>query len=554
MPTIDENRLRWNTYDWADGGDEWSEVWGGTSYLWWGAVYPRIQHLLPVPVILEIAPGFGRFTQFLKDFCDEMLLIDLSDRCLDGCRKRFENEQHLSYYLGDGSSLTPIPDRKVDFVFSFDSLVHCESEVIEGYLRELPAKLTATGTGFIHHSNFAALIDPGTGEASCQNEHWRATSVSADSFVQSCRESGLVCTSQELINWGGKPDLTDSLSTIAMPRLADAGGSVRRRENPQFMDEALSLGRIASFASSDSQSATGGDDASSFQRPDPALELLSFTSLDEYQEWQSRSHELLSDRRSHELTQAPSGHDFRFSGWCFVCSAPTEFQTTWDYAFKQNGVLTPNWREQILCPGCGLNGRMRATVHLLETELQVELDSNSYITEQTSPLYRALVDRHPGIVGSEFLRDGTPAGEVNRSGLRHEDLTRLSFAEESFDLIVSLDVLEHVPSYEQALAEAYRVLRPGGTFFFTAPFQPDSASNLVRARLRRDGTVEHLQPPEYHHDPLEERGVLSFYLFGWELLQKVRDAGFADVTALVCHSVEYGYWGPYHVYFRALRP
>ena len=115
MPTIEENRQRWNAYDWSEGGDEWSFVWGGTPNLWWGAIYPRIRHLLPVPVVLEIAPGLGRFTQYLRTFCDEIHLIDISDRAIEGCRKRFGEDGQVVYHVGDGQSLGSVPEHKIDF-------------------------------------------------------------------------------------------------------------------------------------------------------------------------------------------------------------------------------------------------------------------------------------------------------------------------------------------------------------------------------------------------------------------------------------------------------
>jgi hypothetical protein len=50
-------------------------------------------------------------------------------------------------------SLDVAVDGSVDFVFSFDSLVHVEMDVIEAYLKQLAAKLTPNGVGFIHRSN-----------------------------------------------------------------------------------------------------------------------------------------------------------------------------------------------------------------------------------------------------------------------------------------------------------------------------------------------------------------------------------------------------------------
>lgn len=54
-------------------------------------------------------------------------------------------------------------------------------------------------------------------------------------------------------------------------------------------------------------------------------------------------------------------------------------------------------------------------------------------------------------------------------GLVRGDARRLPFRDESFASIVSISVLEHIANVEDAVEEAYRVLRPGGVFAFTAP-------------------------------------------------------------------------------------
>lgn len=49
------------------------------------------------------------------------------------------------------------------------------------------------------------------------------------------------------------------------------------------------------------------------------------------------------------------------------------------------------------------------------------------------------------------------------------DIQRAAFASETFDAILLCDVLEHVPDDNQAIAEAARMLKPGGLLIMTLP-------------------------------------------------------------------------------------
>lgn len=50
------------------------------------------------------------------------------------------------------------------------------------------------------------------------------------------------------------------------------------------------------------------------------------------------------------------------------------------------------------------------------------------------------------------------------------DGVTLPVANDSYDTIICTEVLEHVPDTENLLREIFRVLKPGGVFFFTTPF------------------------------------------------------------------------------------
>jgi ubiquinone/menaquinone biosynthesis C-methylase UbiE len=255
VPTLEENLDFWASYEWPEEGDEWSSEWGGTLNLWYGTIFPRVMGFLPAKSILEIAPGYGRCTQFLLSLCKELTVVDLSPKCVEACRVRFRSRSHIRvrfrsrshirYFVNDGRSLDMLEDNSLDFVFSWDSLVHAESDVIEAYVKQLSTKLKPGGAGFIHHSNMGSFKNPDTGELTVENRHWRATSMTAELFREYCKNAGITCVSQEIAGWGGT-DLTDCFSLFAR----DAESGDRETvvvENKDFMEEAFRMKRISAL-------------------------------------------------------------------------------------------------------------------------------------------------------------------------------------------------------------------------------------------------------------------------------------------------------------------
>lgn len=204
MPTLEDNILSWGkNYDWTNEGNEWSVAWGGTPYLWYGSVFPRILSCVPTTTILEIAPGYGRCTQYLVHLCEHLQIVDLNKNCIDHCKKRFTGSDTIEYHINDGKKLEMIADNSVDFVFSWDSLVHCESDILHAYIQECSRILKPDGLGFIHHSNIGHYYDPILGKISCENLHARGETMSAALFKKYCDENRLQCINQEIVNWGG---------------------------------------------------------------------------------------------------------------------------------------------------------------------------------------------------------------------------------------------------------------------------------------------------------------------------------------------------------------
>jgi len=256
MPTIQENLLGWTNFHWTHQGEEWSTPWHGTEFLWWGTLFPRIHAFVPTDTILEIAPGFGRVTHYLKDFCKSLTVVDLAERCIEACKQRFSSFSHITYHVNDGMSLAMIPDHSVDFVISYDSLVHAEADVIECYLSQLVGKLKQNGVGFIHHSNLGASITP-LGELlppirKRLRQPWRAKSMTAKLFEQYCENVGLQCVSQELINWATKYPLPIDCISLFTPKNSVWARPNIIYKNMKFTYEASYLGKLSDLYSSSS--------------------------------------------------------------------------------------------------------------------------------------------------------------------------------------------------------------------------------------------------------------------------------------------------------------
>jgi 2-polyprenyl-3-methyl-5-hydroxy-6-metoxy-1,4-benzoquinol methylase len=103
-------------------------------------------------VILEIAPGAGRFTTELVRLSNNLHLVDLNPACIQLCRERFRYYPLVEYHLNDGRSLSGVSENAFDLIACYDAAVHMAPEVIRGYVFESASKLTPGGILWIDHS------------------------------------------------------------------------------------------------------------------------------------------------------------------------------------------------------------------------------------------------------------------------------------------------------------------------------------------------------------------------------------------------------------------
>ncbi|MGI9373993.1 MAG: class I SAM-dependent methyltransferase [Hyphomicrobiales bacterium] len=259
MPNRQFNKTYWDgDYDWSAHGEEWSAAWGGSKMQWYGSILPRIHSHVPSGRILEIASGYGRWTTFLKNLCGELILVELSEECLEASKQRFRGERHITFHLNDGRSLDMIADKSVDFIFSFDSLVHADLPTLKAYLSQFPRILSNNGVAFLHHSNLGEyeatysairkvpqlwplLKRMGLVEKTL---HKRDPGVRASDVKKLIEEQGMTCTSQEIVHWGTKRTYLDCFTTLSRNSSGNPITGSHHR-NPNFMSEAEHLRQIA---------------------------------------------------------------------------------------------------------------------------------------------------------------------------------------------------------------------------------------------------------------------------------------------------------------------
>ena len=232
--------------------------------------------------------------------------------------------------------------------------------------------------------------------------------------------------------------------------------------------------------------------------------------------------------------RSPLEKRYAHTGCCSVCGQFSVF----------SGSLRPGLhpRDQFACRVCGTTLRYRdqATAiveHFLASGATCVDDLVQRILRRREPncgggvailefgLRGPFVSRFRALPGyrQAYFFDDVPLGD-EKDGVYCEDITRTSFADETFDLIVTSDVMEHVADWRQAVAEVARLLRPGGAHIFTVPLMwPIPPTSVARAKVVA-GEVRHHVEASYHVSGTGSK-ALVFTDFGEDLLDGHQTAG-----------------------------
>lgn len=217
----------------------------------------------------------------------------------------------------------------------------------------------------------------------------------------------------------------------------------------------------------------------------------------------------------------PAGAIQRQRAYCTICGIHGWFNSFASVDF-------PCKRNDFICESCGSIGRNRhIAITILEKfkdqvqaaslkEFAEKFEGSIYITCVKEAVFRALKNKS-GLVSSEYI-DGLKSGET-KNGILCQDIQNTTFPNECFDLVITEDVLEHVPDPRAAFIEIKRILKPGGFHIYTIPVSWDQKESFPRAIIQ-DGNIIHLEDPEYHGDPFRPEGILAYTTYGQDVLEK----------------------------------
>lgn len=245
--------------------------------------------------------------------------------------------------------------------------------------------------------------------------------------------------------------------------------------------------------------------------------------------------------------------DAQFSDWrktpyllgrCNICGTHTAF-------FCENKTF---YRESLVCAQCLTTSRYRSisrgilrAIHELTgisadsiAELDLEVENSSLRVYDTQvPFYGkgcaypipdmlrkcSWIDVHTSI-----YKPAEEKGASQGPSTTNQNLEELTYADDSFDVVITSDVMEHVRLDDRAHSEIRRVLRSGGVYLFTVPHVRDRRDSILRVAVTDPSDPskdQFLMEKEFHGDANSEGGLaLSYRAYGTDLDEKLSQLGF----------------------------
>jgi SAM-dependent methyltransferase len=173
----------WSKYarDWDDrpdlnlGVDTLGEEWGGAAFSERIVTEVAAPYLGPQVDVLELGCGGGKFSAHLRPRTRTLLCADISADMLARTRKHVGEGEDVDYLKLNGRDFAGVADASVDFIFSYDVLLHLQPQNVFSYLLAARRILRPGGVFLIHAINLAAPGGAYHFEVQYVHDTWRRT-------------------------------------------------------------------------------------------------------------------------------------------------------------------------------------------------------------------------------------------------------------------------------------------------------------------------------------------------------------------------------------------
>ena len=186
-------------------------------------------------------------------------------------------------------------------------------------------------------------------------------------------------------------------------------------------------------------------------------------------------------------------------------------------------------RETYRCGGCGASLRYREQARLILDNFSRE-DSGHLADLVNEAEFQGLRIYEPGLIGpfrklfhklpghcNSYFWEDVPPGEF-REDVQCQDLMNLTYEDNSFDLVLSSDIFEHVRKPFAGFQEVNRVLKPGGFHIFSIPSDHPMPFETVY-RVDTSGPEDvYILPRHYHSAPMGGKSLV-YTDFGEDMVE-----------------------------------
>lgn len=223
-----------------------------------------------------------------------------------------------------------------------------------------------------------------------------------------------------------------------------------------------------------------------------------------------------------------TNNSLHYEGRCSVCSNRQIF-------YKNHKSL----REGYQCNNCKSTLRYRGQVDAILSVYSKNSDNLEALLHEQHFVNLSIYE--PGAIGpfrkyfsqlknyskSFYWEDVNPG--AFKDGIQCQDLENLTYPDNTFDLVITSDILEHVRHPWEAIREIYRVLKPGGYHIFSIPITiPIPKKTIFRVDTSNNNDI-FLLDKIYHSAPAlnnqKPSKSLVYTDFGNDINEYISDLG-----------------------------